>query len=78
MVNHKRVERLYRHEHLMVRRLKSRRLNRPPPPMTNLDRANQEWSMDFFMDGLAMGRATRAFTVIDSHTRECPASWGSR
>jgi len=72
-VNHKRLERLYRQEHLMVRRMKRKRLCRVPQPMTSVDRANQEWSMDFVADGLETGRAIRALTVIDSHTRESPA-----
>jgi putative transposase len=73
VANHKRIERLYRQEHLMMRRLKRKRLTRAPQPMTDVDRANQEWSMDFVADGLATGRAIRALTVIDSYTRECPA-----
>ena len=72
-VNHKRLERLYRQEHLAVRRLKRKRLIRPAAPMTQVQRANQEWSMDFLMDGLASGRAIRVLTVVDSHTRECLA-----
>jgi putative transposase len=72
-VNHKRLERLYREEHLAVRRLKRKRLVRPAAPMTDVRRADQEWSMDFVMDGLATGRAIRALTVVDSYTRECLA-----
>jgi len=72
-VNHKRLERLYRQEHLAVRRLKRKRLIRPAAPMTEVQRADQEWSMDFVMDGLATGRAIRALTVVDSYTRECLA-----
>ena len=72
-VNHKRLERLYQEEHLAVRRLKRKRLVRPAAPMTQVQQANQEWSMDFLMDGLATGRAIRAFTVVDSYTRECLA-----
>jgi putative transposase len=73
VVNHKRLERLYREEHLAVRRLKRKRLLRPAAPMTKVQRADQEWSMDFVMDGLATGRAIRALTVVDSYTRECLA-----
>jgi putative transposase len=73
LVNHKRLERLYREEHLAVRRLKRKRLIRPAAPMTHVQRANQEWSMDFLMDGLATGRAIRALSVVDSYTRECLA-----
>jgi len=35
-----------------------------------LSRANQEWSMDFVMDGLATGRALRLLTMVDNYTRE--------
>ena len=72
-VNHKRLERLYQQEHLAVRRLKRKRLIRPAAPMTQVQQANQEWSMDFLMDGLATGRAIRVLTVVDSYTRECLA-----
>lgn len=72
-MNHKRLYRLYRLEHLMVRRLKRKRLMREAPPIITLQRANQEWSMDFVQDALATGRGFRILTVIDSHTRECLA-----
>jgi putative transposase len=72
-LNHKRLYRLYREEHLAVRRLKRKRLVRPAMPVAELTRANQEWAMDFVMDGLATGRAVRALTVVDEYTRECLA-----
>jgi len=72
-MNHKRLYRLYREEHLAVRRLKRKRLVRPAMPVAELTRANQEWAMDFVMDGLATGRAVRALTVVDEYTRECLA-----
>jgi transposase InsO family protein len=31
------------------------------------------WSMDFVSDALADGRKIRALTIVDAHTRECPA-----
>jgi putative transposase len=72
-VNHKRLYRLYRQGNLAVRRLRRKRLIRPAAPMARFERANQEWSMDFVMDGLATGRAVRALTIVDSYTRECLA-----
>jgi putative transposase len=72
-VNHKRLYRVYREEHLAVRRLKRKRLIRPAASIAVLTRANQEWSMDFVMDGLATGRILRMLTVVDSYTRECLA-----
>ena len=68
--NPKRLCRIYREEHLAVRRLRRKRLARPAAPVAMLHRANQEWSMDFVMDGLATGRALRLLTVVDSYTRE--------
>ena len=72
-VNHKRLCRIYREEHLAVRRLKRKHVVRPATPIANLSKANQEWSMDFVSDGLSTGRALRVFTLVDSFTRECPA-----
>jgi putative transposase len=71
--NHKRLYRLYREEHLAVRRLKRKHVSRAAEPLANLSKANQEWSMDFVSDGLATGRALRIFTLVDSFTRECLA-----
>jgi putative transposase len=72
-VNHKRLYRLYRQENLAVRRLKRKRLQRASVPMAQLERANQEWALDFVMDGLATGRALRVLTIVDGYTRECLA-----
>lgn len=71
--NPKRIYRLYREEHLAVRRLKRKRLQRAAPPVATLTGANQEWAIDFVTDSLATGRGFRALTIIDSYTRECPA-----
>lgn len=71
--NPKRLYRIYREEGLAVRRLRRKRLARPAVPVARLQRANQEWSMDFVMDGLATGRALRLLTVVDNYTRECLA-----
>ncbi len=69
----KRIYRLYREEHLTVRRLKRKRLSRVTPPVSALTAANQEWAIDFVTDALATGRSFRALTIVDSFTRECPA-----
>jgi len=73
VVNVKRVHRIYRAEHLAVRRLRRKRLVRPASPVAQFTAANQEWAMDFVMDGLASGRGVRALTLIDSFSRECLA-----
>jgi putative transposase len=72
-LNHKRLCRIYREEHLAVRRLKRKHVVRPVTRLANLSKADQEWSMDFVADGLATGRALRIFTLVDSFTRECLA-----
>lgn len=70
--NPKRVYRLYRQQHLAVRRLKRKRVQRIAPPGAMLAAANQEWAIDFVMDSLATGSIFRALTIVDSFTRECP------
>ncbi len=62
-----------RQEHLAVRRLRRKRLLRPAAPISDVWQANQEWSANFLMDGLASGRAIRVLTVVDNYTRECLA-----
>jgi putative transposase len=72
-VNVKRVYRLYREEGLMVRRQRRKRLVRSAPAEARLQRANQEWAIDFIVDGLASGRMVRILSVVDVYTRECLA-----
>lgn len=73
VVNVKRVYRLYREEGLMVRRQRRKRLVRSMPAEPRLLRANQEWAIDFIVDGLASGRMVRILSVVDVYTRECLA-----
>jgi putative transposase len=82
-VNVKRVYRLYAEEGLMVRRKRRKRLVRERTAEPRLTRPNQEWAMDFIVDGLASGRMVRILSVVDAYTRECLAleadtSLGSR
>ena len=72
-LNVKRVYRLYREAGLMVRRQRRKRLVRSMPAEPRLQRANQEWAMDFIIDGLASGRMVRILSVVDAYTRECLA-----
>lgn len=71
--NPKRLYRLYCQEHLAVRRLKRKRIQRTVPAAAKLTGANQEWAIDFVTDSLATGRSFRALTIVDGYTRECPA-----
>jgi putative transposase len=72
-VNVKRVYRLYVEEGLSVRRRKRKRIVRDRAGEARLTRANQEWAMDFIVDGLATGRMVRILSVVDAYTRECLA-----
>ena len=72
-VNVKRVYRLYVEEGLAVRRRKRKRLVRDRALEPRLIRPNQEWAMDFIVDGLATGRMVRILSVVDAYTRECLA-----
>ncbi len=74
VVNHKRVERLYREEGLAVRQRKRKSVarlyrGRPSAPQ----RANEQWALDFLHDALASGRTIRLLSVIDVYTREALA-----
>lgn len=74
VVNHKRVERLYRADGLAVRRRGRKRVarrERGRPPMPG--RPNQQWALDFLSDTLASGRRIRLLTVVDACTREALA-----
>jgi putative transposase len=74
VINHKRLERLYREEGLAVRCRKRKALRpirrgRPPAPQG----ANEQWALDFLQDALASGRTIRLLSVIDVYTREALA-----
>jgi putative transposase len=73
VANVKRVYRLYLEERLSVRRRKRKRLVRDRALEPRLIRPNQEWAMDFIVDGLATGRMVRILSVVDAYTRECLA-----
>lgn len=73
-VNHKKVERIYREERLIVRihrRKKRAAFVRVALPAA--DRKNQRWSMDFISDELRSGRRFRGLCVVDNYTREALA-----
>jgi putative transposase len=74
IINHKRVERLYREEGLAVRRRTRKRVARDGRGRAALPtRPNQQWGIDFVSDTLAWGRRIRLFTVVDVFTREALA-----
>lgn len=74
LVNHKRVERIYRQERLSLRvkkRKKLKALSRVALPRAV--RPDQQWSMDFIHDKLWEGRKFRSLSVVDTFTHECLA-----
>jgi putative transposase len=82
-VNVKRVYRLYRQEHLAVRRPKRKRLERAAPVPALLKATNQEGCWISSEMPWVSGRGFHILTVADRFTRECPAlevgiSLGSR
>lgn len=77
LVNHKRVERIWRQEGLKVphKQPKRRRLWLNDGSCVRLrpEYRNHVWSYDFVHHRTYDGRAFRLLTVIDEHTRECLA-----
>ena len=76
-VNHKRVERIWRREGLIVPKKQSKRarlwLNDGSCVRLRPTHQHHVWSYDFVMDRTHDGRAFRMLTVIDEYTRECLA-----
>lgn len=72
-INHKKVERIYREERLMVKRSrrKSAAQARVPAPVPT--QLNERWSIDFMSDATANGRKLRLFNAVDDFSREAIA-----
>lgn len=77
IINHKRVERIWRQEGLKVPRKQPKRrrlwLNDGSCVRLRPERANHVWSYDFMMDETSDKRKYRILTIIDEYTRECLA-----
>lgn len=74
IVNHKRVERVYRAAGLALRRRKRRVRAGARQAVTPIPQhPNHCWSMDFMRATLANGRGFRVFTLVDAFTREALA-----
>jgi transposase InsO family protein len=77
MVNHKRVERIWRREGLRVPKKQPKRarlwLNDGSCVRLRPTHTHHVWSYDFVMDRTQDGRAFRMLTVIDEHSRQCLA-----
>ena len=72
MINHKRTERIYRQEGLILRIRRRKKLSsllRTEMPKPNYP--NHIWSMDFMRDSLSDGRAIKVLSIVDEYTRKC-------
>ena len=78
VINHKRVERIWREEGLKIpkKQQKRRRLYLNDGSCVRLrpEYANHVWSYDFVEDRTMDGRKIRFLNIIDEFTRECLAS----
>ena len=72
LVNHKRVQRIYREEGLSIRSKTPRRHRAAMARMAPVKptRPNQSWAMDFMHDELVDGSHVRLLTVVDNFTHE--------
>ena len=77
MVNHKRVERIWRMEGLKVPKKQPKRkrlwLNDGSCIRLRPEHKDHVWSYDFVMAWTANGKAFRILVIIDEYTRECLA-----
>jgi len=72
--NHKKVYRVYKLLRLNKRRKGKRRLPaRVKQPLTQQNRINNSWSMDFMSDSMVGNRRFRTFNVMDDCSREALA-----
>lgn len=82
LVNHKRVERIWRREGLKVPQKQPKRgrlwLNDGSCVRLRAERGDHVWSYDFIQNRTRDGRVVRILSVIDEFTRECLALKASR
>jgi putative transposase len=73
IVNHKKIQRLWREEGLRVpqRRRRKRRGSSTAPPAVVADAPNRVWAVDFQFDSTTDGRPIKIVAIVDEHTREC-------
>ena len=69
--NHKRIRRIYCELGLNLKVKHKKRLpSRNPQPLSQPERANQSWSLDFMSDSFAGGRPFRTLNILDDFNRE--------
>jgi len=73
IVNHKKLQRLWREEGLRVpiRARRKRVGSSTAPDAPKADAPNRVWAVDFQFDSTTDGRPIKIASIIDEHTREC-------
>jgi len=73
IVNHKKVQRLWRDEGLRVPQpRRGKRVGSSTAPDTaTADTPNRLWAVDFQFDSTTDGRPVKIVSIVDEHTREC-------
>jgi putative transposase len=73
IVNHKKVQRLWRQEGLRVpqRRRRKRLGGSTALNLPTADAPNRVWAVDFQFDATTDGRPIKIVSIVDEHTREC-------
>jgi putative transposase len=72
VVNHKKLQRLWREEGLRVpQRRRRKRLGVSTATAVTADAPNRVWAVDFQFDATTDGRPVKIVSIVDEHTREC-------
>lgn len=72
LVNHKRIQRIYREETLMLRKKRRKKFASVlRPARAESAHVNHVWCMDFIHDRLDNGRQLKCMTLVDEYSRKC-------
>ncbi|WP_404443602.1 IS3 family transposase [Microbacterium marinum] len=72
VVNHKKIQRLWRDEDLRVpQRRRRKRIGSSTVDAPTADAPNVVWAVDFQFDADEQGRPIKICSIVDEHTREC-------
>ena len=72
VVNHKKIQRLWRDEGLRVpQRRRRKRVGSSTVDAPTADAPNVVWAVDFQFDADEHGRSIKICSIVDEHTREC-------
>lgn len=72
VVNHKKIQRLWRDEGLRVpQRRRRKRVGSSTADAPTADAPNVVWAVDFQFDADEHGRPIKICSIVDEHTREC-------